>query len=133
MTTLLKLKEKTLSLRKEKSSIASVMQFHVSEVSSIGKNNGNRETSEDEVIQYLKKTVQKLKENKFSSKEELTLLEMFLPQMVSEDEIRSKLVFAFGGKQVHNKGEIMKWAKSHWGNLVDMKQVGLISSELFGV
>lgn len=133
MNTIERLKEKTLSLRKEKSSLASVMQFHVAEISSIGKNSGNRETSEDEAIQYLKKAVQKLKENEFSNTDEVSVLEAFLPQMASEEELRSKLVFAFGGKQVHNKGEIMKWAKAHWGNLADMKQVGSIASELFGV
>jgi len=133
MTTLFKLKEKTLSLRKEKSPIASLMQFHMSEISSIGKNNGNRETSEDEVIQYLKKTVQKLKENEFSSQEELLLLESFLPQMASEEEIRNKLTLEFCGKKVSHKGQVMQWAKSHWGNLVDMKQVGSVASELFGV
>ena len=56
------LKAKTLELRKARSSLGSIMQFHVAEVSKIGKNK-SRETTEDEAIQYIKKTVQRLKED----------------------------------------------------------------------
>lgn len=120
------LKAKTLELRKQRSHLGPTMQFHMAEVSKVGKSNGNRDTTEDEAIQYLKKTVQKLKENEFADQEEIAVLEALLPQMATEDEVRS-FVFALEAEQgldISNKGAVMKAVKGHFGSLVDMKMVG---------
>lgn len=126
MSIIEKLKTKTLELRKQRSHLGPTMQFHVAEVSKVGKSNGNRNTTEDEAIQYLKKTVQKLKENEFADQEEIAVLEALLPQMASVDEVRS-FVFSLEAEQgldISNKGAVMKAVKEHFGSLVDMKMVG---------
>lgn len=145
MTVVEKLKTESMRLRKERSPIAPSIQFALSEIEKIGKNNGNRSTTDDEAIKVVQKLIATVDENiKFATAEdhdgrlvalnhEKQILQSVLPIMASDDEIRSKLVFAFEGKQVRNKGEIMQWSKAHWGALVDMKRVGTIASELFGV
>jgi uncharacterized protein YqeY len=142
MSVIEKLKTESMALRKVRSPIAPSILFALSEIEKVGKNNGNRETTEDEAIKVIQKLIVTIDENlklniddgrRVSLNFEKNILSGVLPQMAPEEEIRSKLVFAFGGKQVQNKGEIMKWAKSHWGVLADMKQVGAIASELFGV
>ena len=111
------IKTKTLQLRKERSSLAPTMQFHVSEIDNIGKNK-QRSTTDAEAIQYVKKAVQKLKENN-GSVEEINVLESFLPAMASEDQIKQFL----STLDTDNKGAVMKAVKEHFGVLVDMKQV----------
>lgn len=142
MSVIVKLKAESLQLRKERNPVASSITFAISEIEKIGKNAGNRVTTEDEAIKVVQKLIATIDENlkvtvddgrKIAFNFEKQILSSVLPQMVSEDEIRSKLVFTFNGTQVRNKGEIMKWAKTQWGSLADMKQVGNIAAELYGV
>lgn len=118
------LKAKTLQLRKNRDSLGPVMQFHLSELANIGKAQ-NREVTEDEAIQYLKKTTAKLKENEFADDSELQILEELLPRMATADEVRAHLFMleAEQGLDLSNKGAIMKAVKEEFGALVDMKMV----------
>lgn len=142
MSVIEKLKAESLRLRKERNPIAASITFAMSEIEKVGKNNGNRATTDDEAIKVVQKLIATIDENlkldvddgrRIALNYEKQILQSALPQMASEDEIRSQLAFAFQGKQISNKGEIMKWAKSRWGALADMKQVGSIASEMFGV
>lgn len=142
MTVIEKLKAESLRLRKERNPVAASITFALSEIEKVGKNNGNRVTTDDEAIKVVQKLVATIEDNlkldlddgrRIALNHEKQILQSALPQMASEEEIRSKLVFAFQGKQIANKGEIMKWAKAEWGALADMKRVGDIASELFGV
>ena len=125
MGTIETLKSKTLELRKARSHLGPTMQFHMAEVSKIGKSNGNRDTTEDEAIQYLKKAVQKLKENEFADKEEISILENMLPQMASADEVSNYIIMleAETGLDISNKGAVMKAVKERFGARADMKMV----------
>jgi uncharacterized protein YqeY len=114
------LKDLTLKLRKERSPLASVMVFHLSELDAIGKNNGNRETTETEAVQYVKKTVQKLKENPAAQSAEILMLEELLPQMATEEELRAFLATL---PDLTNKGAVMSAVKGKFGVLADMKLV----------
>lgn len=115
------MKKAFLQLRKERSALAPTMAFHMSEIESIGKASV-RETTNDETIQYLKKTVSKLKDQGGDSNE-IAMLEQFLPKMATEEEIRAFL----NTIDTSNKGATMKAVKEHFGVLVDMKMVkGLI-------
>lgn len=125
MNTIEKLKSVTLELRKQRSNLSRVMQFHVSEVSAIGKSKNNRDTTDEEAIQYIKKTVQKLKENLNSDEQEISILEGLLPRMATIDEVRDYLFHleANEGIDLSNKGVVMKAVKKEFGSLVDMKMV----------
>jgi uncharacterized protein YqeY len=124
MNTIEKLKVTTLQLRKDRHSLGPTMQFHLSELANIGKAK-NRETTEDEAIQYLKKSAQKLKEDEHSNLQEADILEQLLPQMVSADEVRAHIFMleAEQGLDISNKGAVMKAVKAEFGALVDMKMV----------
>lgn len=122
------LKALSMKLRKERDPIARLIVFHVAEVEKIGKNKDNRETTEGEAIQYVKKTVQKLKEDQYANDEtqrEIELLETLLPKMASEDEVRAhiSMLEAEQGLDISNKGAVMKAVKAEFGALVDMKMV----------
>ena len=109
----------TLQLRKEHKSIAPVMVFHMSEIQKIGKDK-QRQTTEDEAIQYVKKAVQKIKDTPNYNQQEVDLLESLLPQMASESDVQE---FLNGLDPSLNKGQVMKAVKDHFGALVDMKYV----------
>lgn len=128
-TTLLKLKNAHLDLRKQKNQYAKTIGFHVSEIEKIGKNNGDRRTREEETVQYLKKTVSQLTSDEFGTEEskfEAELLEKFLPPMVSMEEV--KTVLEEEGVDTTKQGAVMNFLKRKYGVNVDLKQV---SKELF--
>lgn len=119
------LKAKTLELRKQRHHLGPIMQFHLAELSKIGKNK-NRDTTEDEAIQYLKKTIQRLSEDQYSDSQELDVLENLLPKMATRDEVRAHVFHleSTEGLDISNKGAVMKAVKAEFGALVDMKMVG---------
>lgn len=135
------LKNKTLQLRKEQNKKAQFAAYILSEVESIGKNNGNRETTDDEAVRYLRKFIDKNKKLLEDYKdpeaiakilEENKLFEDLLPKMKSNEEISAFLDDYFGNEKPH-KGEAMKAVKSEFGSKVDMKQVNKLISEKYGV
>lgn len=113
------LKQTSIELRKQRSPLASTAQFHLAEIQKIGKNLANRETSEEEAIQYIKKAVQRLKDDKYSSQEEIRMLEPLLPKMMSEEEMRDFISRC----ENLSKGDIMKLAKREFGSAVDMRRL----------
>ena len=142
MSVIEKLKVASMSLRQTRNPIAASITFALSEIEKVGKNNGNRATTNDEAIKVVQKLVSTIDENlklniddgrRVALNYEKQILLGVLPQMVSEEEIRSALVFAFDGAANKNKGEIMKWAKAHWGARADMKTVGAVANEIYGV
>ena len=143
MTIIEKLKEKSLKLRKEKNPVASSITFAISEIEKIGKNNGNRLTTDDEAIKVVQKLIATIDENiEFAKKEqndgrlihlnfEKEILSSILPEMVTMDEVREYLIKSFVEKPA-NKGVPMKIIKDKFGAKVDMKAAGNIVSELYG-
>ena len=125
------IKELTLKLRKERSPLAATFQFHLAEIDKIGKSKGNRPTTEDETINYIKKAITTVEGNmslaesdghKIQLGAERNLLSRLLPEMASEDELRN-FVSGLEGK---SKGEIMKAVKTKYGALADMKFVSTL-------
>jgi len=57
MSVIDKLKSESLRIRKEKGKMASFSVFMLSEIEKVGKNAGNRATTEDEAIQAIKKQI----------------------------------------------------------------------------
>lgn len=141
MTVIEKLKVESLRLRKERNPIAASITFAMSEIEKVGKNNGNRATTDDEAIKVVQKLVATIDDNlkldiddgrRIALNHEKQILQSALPQMASEDEIRASMTKAFENFNFTNKGDVMKWAKSRWGVLADMKLVGSIASEMLG-
>ena len=117
------LQDKTMQLRKARSPYASTMLFHLSEVKKIGKNSGNRDTTEDEAIQYIKRALSQLKEQTMPIQPEIDILEELLPQLASREEVIAFLATI----DTSDKGSTMKAVKAHFGPLVDMKMVSQLT------
>ena len=141
MSIIEKLKSESLRLRKERNPISSKIVFALSEIEKIGKNNGNRATTEDEAIKVIQKIISTVDEllklhigtsQRNELEEEKQILSSVLPQMASDEEVRNYLTASFVEKPA-NKGVIMKVLKEKFGALVDMKRAGQIATELYGV
>lgn len=143
MSVVEKLKTESLRLRKERNPIAPSITFALSEIEKVGKNAGNRVTTEDEAIKVLQKIVATLDENlKVASdtaviEQEKAVLMSVLPQMASDEAVRTYLRETFAASankgEFTFKGEVMKGLRAKFGSLVDMKRAGAIATEELGI
>jgi uncharacterized protein YqeY len=143
-TVIEKLKNQSLKLRKERNPVAASITFALSEIEKVGKNNGNRETTNDEAIKVVQKLIATVNENiRFASNSndesrlaalnfEKQILESALPQMATDEEVREFLSAIFITAPA-NKGVVMKELKAKFGSLVDMKRAGEIATGMYGV
>lgn len=139
MTLVQKLKAESLRLRKERNPIAASITFVLSEIERVGKNDGNRVTTEDEATKVVQKIVATLRDNlnyalrdldKEHINQQLAILEASLPQMIGEAEIRSAIQdLMFDPNFVVNKGSVMKALRARFGVLIDLKYAGTILEE----
>jgi uncharacterized protein YqeY len=139
-----KLKAKSIELRKARSAIAPSIAFALSEIERIGKNAGNRETTEAEAIRVVQKIVATINENiRFATASdddgrlvalhaEKCILESVLPTLVTDDEISTYLRASFIEPPA-NRGVALKILKAKFGVLIDMKRAGEIVNNLYGV
>lgn len=146
MSVIEKLKLESLQLRKTRNSVAPAITFALSEIDKVGKNAGNRQTTEDEAIKVIQKLISVIDENirlaagndgrLIALNFEKRILESVLPVMASDQEIISVLRDLFTGKKAEElpkKGDVMKALKQTFGSKVDMKRAGQLSIELYGV
>ena len=142
MTVVEQLKKRSMSLRKERNPIAPSIQFALSEIEKVGKNSGNRETTEDEAIRVVQKLIATIDENlrvvdsdghRIALNFEKQILQEVLPQMASEEEVRSLLTDILGTAAPKNKGIAMKVIRDEFGAKVDMKRAGEIVTEMYGI
>ena len=145
MSVIEKLKAESLRLRKERNPIASSITFAISEIEKVGKNSGNRATTNDEAIKVVQKLIATIDENlklgiddgrRIALSHEKNILLSVLPQMATEQEVADFLRDLFTGKrdgEIPKKGDVMKALRDKFGALVDMKRAGQIATELYGV
>ena len=137
-----KLKAESLRLRKERNPIAASITFVLSEIEKVGKNSGNRETTEDEAIKVVQKLVATLRDNlKYkltdadvaNTNAQILVLESVLPKMATEAQLRQAITSLFDTVEFpRNKGSIMKAIRAEFGALADMKLVGTLFEEFKG-
>ena len=139
------LKTESLRLRKERNPIAASITFVLSEIERVGKNNGNRATTEDEAVKVVQKVIATLRDNlKYDITDsdaeamcmQIQILESVLPAMASDEEIMNVLRPIMTGKTAETmpkKGEIMKVVRDAFGASVDMKRVGQLLQEIYGL
>lgn len=145
MSVIEKLKAESMNLRKTRNPIAASITFALSEIDKVGKNNGNRETTNDEAIKVVQKLVATIDENlkldiddgrRVALNYEKQILLGALPQMATEQEVADFLRGLFTGKrgdEIPKKGDVMKALRDQFGALVDMKRAGQIATEIYGV
>lgn len=139
------LKTESLRLRKERNPIAASITFVLSEIERVGKNNGNRATTEDEAVKVVQKVIATLRDNlKYditdsdaeAMRMQIQILESVLPAMASDEEIMNVLRPIMTGQTTETmpkKGEIMKVVRDAFGASVDMKRVGQLLQEIYGL
>ena len=137
-----KLKTESMNLRKTRNPVAASITFALSEIEKVGKNNGNRATTEDEAIKVVQKLISTIDENlklplddgtKVALNFERNILAGVLPQMASEEDIRSLLKDTIGDQPPKNKGVAMKVIRDEYGAKVDMKRAGEIVTEVYAL
>ena len=131
MSLLNKLKEDSLTARKERNLAKGLLLSTVySDASMIGKNKGNRESTDEEVMQVINKFVKGLKETKgylndrgLSSESvdiEIAILNGYLPTMLSEDALET-LIAKYISEGKNSVGSVMAELKAYHSGLYDGK------------
>lgn len=142
MSVIEKLKAESITLRKTRNPVAPSILFALSEIEKVGKNNGNRATTDDEAIKVIQKLITTIDENlklniddgrKIALNFERNILAGVLPQMADEDDIRALLKEMLGDEKPKNKGIAMKIIRDEYGAKVDMKRAGEIVTEMYGI
>ena len=142
MSVIEKLKTESMNLRKTRNPVAPSIAFALSEIEKIGKNNGNRATTDDEAIKVIQKLIATIDENlkvatddgrKIAFNFEKQILSGVLPQMASDEDVRQLLKDILGDEAPKNKGVAMKVIRDEYGAKVDMKRAGEIVTELYGI
>lgn len=109
------------------------------EIISIGKSNGNRETTDEEAIRHIRKWVNNLDETikvrggaSTDLLQEKKLCEEFLPQLMEEHTLRAVIVeilHKVGNKQ----SDVMRALKADYANQYDGKTASKLYKELTNV
>ena len=146
MSLLKQIKSEQLKARKEKDKFTSgILTTLVGEITAVGKNAGNRETTNEEtqkVITKFKKGVSDtidllLKNGKevnseeiLNLKKEVKIYEKFLPKMMSEKELENVIVNIISENSDINIGKIMGTLKSQYSGQYDGKTANQIARNL---
>ena len=142
MTLMTTLKMDLLVARKAKDEIRkNLLTALVGEATSIGKNQGNRETSDEEAIQLVKKFTKNAEETKRicvennrdtkTVDEELETLSKYVPVQLSETDLISMLTNYKTANEQANLGTAMKYQKENFAGLYDGKIASVIARDIF--
>lgn len=130
-----KIKEDNLVARKAHDSAkASLLTTLLGEAEMIGKNDGNRQTTDAEVQEVIQKFVKNNKLTIAALKDigaeqfhkENEILSEYLPKMLSEEELKT-VILSYGTK---NMGEIMKQLKANHAGMYDGQLASKIAKAL---
>lgn len=127
MSLLEKIKEASLESRKNRDTALSlVLTTLYAEAAKVGKDKGNRDSTDEEVIAVIKKNIagaeecMKVAQHKEKYKYEVDVLSVFLPRQLTEQEIQDKVsILVISG--ITNLGLIMKHFKENHAGLYDGK------------
>ncbi len=136
MSLLNKIKEQQLNSRKNgEKEAAMLLTTLLGEASSVGKNAGNRETTDAETVAVIKKFIKNIDEtisalsqhnqdfSKFSNEKQI--LEAFLPKQLSEYELNNI------AKTQKSMPEFMKYLKENFSGQYDGKLASSVAKKVF--
>jgi len=152
MTTIIeKVKKDLLLSRKEKNKIKiGILSALISEITSVGKNNGNRTTNDEEAIKVINKFYKNLNElftaysgisleegkdkkgdNEFNKMLfEASIYKSYLPQLMSEEELTRVIGMFLQTENKPNVSNIMKYLKEKVPNQYDGKMASNLAKEI---
>ena len=139
-----KLQADQLIARKAKDYVATgLLTALVSEAAMVGKNAGNRISTDDEVLATIRKflknaeeTLNRVKQLAGAEKavsnftEEIQILNGYLPQQMSDDQLREAINTFKTENPNANMGLAMKFLKEKYNGLYDGKQASIIAKEV---
>jgi uncharacterized protein YqeY len=139
MSLLNKIKADALQARKDRDTVASNLLVTLSsEAGMIGKNNGNRDSTDEEVLRVVKKFLDnaretfglinsKHKESLAITEKEIAILETYMPAQMSEDELTTAINLFKADNPNTNMGAIMKYLQANYAGRYDGKRASQIA------
>lgn len=132
-----KIRADLLAARKARATVAAnSLTALVGEAVMVGKNAGNRESTDDEVVATVRKFLKNLEETKRNlvahnkdvavCEEEIEIISRYLPQQMSADELKSAVAAIVAETAGANMGVVMKILKERYAGLYD----GKVASEV---
>ena len=139
-----KLQADQLIARKAKNTVAiGLLSALISEAAMVGKNAGNRISTDDEVLSTIRKFLKNAEETLIQVKqlagadkavetftEEIRILKSYMPQQLSDDKLREVINSFISNNPNTNMGLIMKFLKENFNGLYDGKKANVIVKEL---
>jgi len=140
------LKKEYLDARKNKDTIKSnLLSTLIGEAQNIGKNEGNREPTTDEILGVVKKflkaadesiqVLEKAGRDCAKEKEEKRILESYQPKQLNENELKQavdEIVSQMPDKSVKMMGQVMNQLKEKYPNQFDGKMASAIVKQALG-
>lgn len=144
MSLIEKIQKDSLESRKAKNKeLSKILVTLISEISKIGKDNGNRETKDSEAI----KVIQKFKKNAEAtcnifvnngadSKElesyieEISIYDSYLPKSMTEEELTNLIKDIVSHDSSINIGKVMKFLSAQYPGAYDAKKASEIARKL---
>lgn len=127
------IKQDLLQARKSgNSKLIPFLSTLLAEIEKVGKDLGNRVTSDGEAVKILKKFLNNNLEFKNLAGDnpqlvfEREVLLQYIPTQLSEEQMRTLLVANFPEVKKNQKGQVMKWFKENYSNRYDGKMLSTI-------
>jgi uncharacterized protein YqeY len=136
-----RIKTEQLEARKKKDVIkASLLTTLIGEATAIGKNDGNRETTDAEVVAMVKKFLKNIEEtlkvaDTFQAREERLILLELLPTQLAEQELKTTvwlLATEVGATTPKDMGKVMKVLKERYDGRYDGALASKLIKEMLG-
>lgn len=134
MTLLQRIKTDQIQARKSKEPLKiNLLTTLLAEAAKPGLDDGKRESTDSEVIAVIKKFVKNINETLSVSpnedlKAELVILQSYLPQQLTEEEIR---VLLTNNHNLTNVGEAMRFLKEHFNGQYDGRVANAVAKQIF--
>ena len=140
------LKKDNMEARKTKNTIkANLLSTVIGEAQNIGKNAGNREPNNDEVLGVIRKFIKSADESiallekagrdSAQAKEEKKILESYQPAQLNEEQLKKaiqEIVAAMPDKSVKMMGQVMNQLKEKYPNQFDGKLASSLVKQSLG-
>lgn len=143
-----KLRADALTARKNRDEVASgLLTALVGEAAMVGKNNGNRETTDEEALKVIKKFLDNATETlglldkkaagdasalaapRSQAEREIVILSAYMPAQMTEAELRAEIASFKAANAGTNIGAVMKHLQTNFGGTYDGKLASQIAKE----
>ena len=128
-------KQKNTARKNKDTAIIPFLSLLISQIQMVGKNDGGRDTTEDEALRVIKKMIAANEETIVNTTDldvsdeliaELEIMKPFLPQMATADDVNREVSLLIHNG-VDNIGAMMGGLKKKFGSTVDMRMASAMA------